>query len=182
VFGVGDTAPRAATRAVKPDAPWLFATRIKIVDLCAPCPPGGEAGVFTPVAGLGQYVLLGQLIAGHAARRNGRAVYLGLENGAYTSDGLMLLWREWGVEDLVTHVFGRHDDAPEVLRQVIDQECARHTLLASGHPAPCRRTVGWHRSTVCARHTRRRGRLIVYYSEHMVGAGPEAGGPGCRIT
>jgi RNA polymerase sigma factor (sigma-70 family) len=175
LFDVQDAALQRAVSAPRPGVPGLFETGIKVVDLCAPCSPGGETGVFTPVPGVGQYVLLGQLIATHAERQNGRTVCLGLEDGAYTSEGLMLFWREWGVDDLVTQVFGRHD-VPDTAGQAVEQgRAAARDLAAQGHAVLLLvdsrlAQIDDVRATLRAAGAD----LIVYYGDHTVGAEPAA--------
>ncbi len=85
---------------------WILETGIKILDLFAPFKRGGHHGVFTPLAGVGKFVLLAQLIDNLVARYDGYTVCIGLEEAAYTGKSMMLAWRDWGVDERTVNVFG----------------------------------------------------------------------------
>jgi F-type H+-transporting ATPase subunit beta len=114
---VAHGAKRPATLAQTPTwmpgtASSLFlATGIKAVDLFAPLPRGGFAGVFTPLAGAGFVVLLDQLIASLREVYDGIAIYLGLESYEGYADGVQLSWQELGVNDRATYLCGRIEDS-----------------------------------------------------------------------
>ena len=113
----GLPAPKGAPVEPVPQASTLFAeplleTGIKIVDLFAPIKRGGSAGVFTPLPGVGKFVLLAQLIQNFTEIYSGYAVCIGLEEAAYTAESLMLAWRDWGIDQRCVNVFGKIEQPP----------------------------------------------------------------------
>ena len=73
---------------------------IKIVDLFVPVPPGGHVGLFSPLAGIGVSVLVGQLAHNFVDIHDGHVIFSGQEIGARTSESMKLLWRsELGFPD-----------------------------------------------------------------------------------
>src|SRR5699024_9952522 len=75
------------------DSP-IFITGIKAIDLLTPLPRGGIAGHFTPLAGVGFAVLLGQYIVSVGEIYKGFALYLGLETYDGYAETLPLGWQE----------------------------------------------------------------------------------------
>jgi F-type H+/Na+-transporting ATPase subunit beta len=64
----------------------ILETGIKIIDLLAPLQRGGYNGVFTPLPGVGKYVVLSQLIYHMTTIHDGYSVCIGLEEGVYTAN------------------------------------------------------------------------------------------------
>ncbi len=86
------------------DQPFL--TGIKVIDLLAPLPKGGKAGMFGG-AGVGKTVLLMELIRATHVRHSGFAVFAGI--GERSREGLELLddLKNGGVLDSTALVFGQ---------------------------------------------------------------------------
>ena len=131
----GDGLPAPSSHQTQPVIPIglrkhgpVFETGIKIIDLLAPFKRGGLNAVFTPLAGVGKFVVLDQLVDNLAALYDGYAVCAGLEQGAYTGDSLMLAWRDWGVDDRIVNVFSRPDDSPAA-----NLECLETALTIAEH-------------------------------------------------
>jgi F-type H+/Na+-transporting ATPase subunit beta len=100
--------------------PPILETGIKIIDLLMPLKRGGHIGVFTPLLGVGKYVVLSQLVYNMAAMHSGYTVCIGVEDGAYTANNLMLVWRGWGADQTTVLVFGRSDDPASTRRQIAE--------------------------------------------------------------
>jgi sigma-70-like protein len=59
----------------------------------------------------------------HLANRvqyGGYTVCIGVEDGAYTANNLMLVWRGWGVDQTTVLVFGRRDDPASTRLQIAE--------------------------------------------------------------
>ena len=101
-------------------------TGIKIIDIFAPLKRGGHIGQFSPLAGAGFWVLVGQLTQNLVALHDGCVVFAGLETGAMTADSLALLWRsELGVSDRIleerlVQVFAGGDASPSDRRRTVE--------------------------------------------------------------
>ncbi len=99
--------------------PPCLTTGIKIIDLLAPLPRGGQIGIFTPLAGVGLMVVLGQLIDSMHALHNGHTVWLFMESDRLRAADQKLLWREVGVDDKMVFVAGHQQDtAPQQMQTV----------------------------------------------------------------
>ncbi|HZD58591.1 MAG TPA: sigma-70 family RNA polymerase sigma factor [Anaerolineales bacterium] len=114
--------PETLWRPAGPAAPAVASPvlemGIKIIDLLAPLKRGGQNAIFTPVPGLGKFVVLDQIVANFAGLYNGYAVCIGLEEGAFTGDSLMLMWRDWGVDKRTVNVFNRAKDSDETAMHI----------------------------------------------------------------
>lgn len=97
----------------------ILPTGIKIIDLLAPLVRGGQNGIFTPLSGVGQQVVIGQLIYSMKALHNGYTVWLFLENDRRRAAEQKLFWREAGVDEQIVYVAGKHDDPPAAHRQTV---------------------------------------------------------------
>ncbi len=102
----------------------VFHTGIKIIDMFTPLRRGGLNGVFTSLPGVGKFVILDQLIDSLITLYDGYAVCIGLENGFYTGENMMLVWREWGVDDRVVNVFAHSESSDDGLRRLVETGCS----------------------------------------------------------
>ncbi|MCE7987802.1 MAG: sigma-70 family RNA polymerase sigma factor [Caldilinea sp. CFX5] len=102
-----------------PDAAPLLPTGIKIIDLLAPLVRGGQNGIFTPLSGVGQQVVISQIIYSMKALHNGYTVWLFLENDRRRAAEQKLVWREAGVDEQIVYVAGKSDDTPAAHRQTV---------------------------------------------------------------
>ncbi len=99
--------------------PPYLTTGIKIIDLLAPLPRGGQIGIFTPLSGVGLMVVLGQLIDSIHTLHNSHTVWLFMESDKMRAADQKLLWREVGVDDKMVFVAGKQQDAaPQQLQTV----------------------------------------------------------------
>jgi F-type H+-transporting ATPase subunit beta len=105
--------------ALAPASP-ILETGIKIIDLVAPLKRGGLNAIFTPVPGLGKFVVLDQIVANFVELHDGYTVCIGLEEGPYTGDSLMLMWRDWGVDRRTVNVFDRAKDSDETAMRIAE--------------------------------------------------------------
>ena len=115
-----ETTWQTVHRGAPAPASPILETGIKIIDLLAPLKRGGLNAILTPVPGLGKFVVLDQIVANFAAYHDGYAVCIGLEEGAYTGDSLMLMWRDWGVDRRTVNVFDRAKDSDEIAMQIAE--------------------------------------------------------------
>jgi F-type H+-transporting ATPase subunit beta len=90
---------------------WIMETGIKVIDLLTPFKRGGHHGIFTPLPGVGKFVILAQLIENLIERYDGYSVCIGLEEAAYTGKSMMLAWREWGVDERTVNVFNPNNSS-----------------------------------------------------------------------
>lgn len=118
--------PQGAKAAVTPTAPAnglagapLLPTGIKIIDLLAPLVRGGQNGIFTPLSGVGQQVVIGQLINSMKALHNGYTVWLFLEDDRRRATEQKLRWRESGVDEQIVYVAGKSAATPDAHRQTV---------------------------------------------------------------
>jgi F-type H+-transporting ATPase subunit beta len=120
--------------AVLAPASPILETGIKIIDLLAPLKRGGHNGIFTPVPGLGKFVVLDQIVANFVELHDGYTVCIGLEEGPYTGDSLMLMWRDWGVDKRTVNVFDRVKDSDEVPLRIAETGLrVAEAFRAQGH-------------------------------------------------
>jgi F-type H+-transporting ATPase subunit beta len=103
---------------VSPQSPFLN-TGIKIIDLLAPLPRGGQIGIFTPLSGVGLVVLLGQLVYNLNALHNGHTVWLLMESEKLRAQDQKLVWRELGVDNQIVFVAGNRQDSAAQHRQTV---------------------------------------------------------------
>ena len=109
-------ATRPATKLAQTIAPIasapsaMLTTGIKIIDLLTPIPRGGQIGVFTPLAGVGLMVVLGQLIHSVSELYHGHTIWLFLTDDKLRAEDQLLSWRESDVDDKMTFVAGRSSD------------------------------------------------------------------------
>lgn len=119
------------TVTVKP-LPWpntqtagpLLVTGIKSIDLLAPLPRGGLAGVFTPLAGVGFSVILGQLTVSLREIHDGYAIYLGLEAFDGYAEGHQLSWQEMGIKERITYLYGSLGDGDAQRMSLVERGIA----------------------------------------------------------
>lgn len=113
---VAHGATRPATKLAQAIAPTasapstMLTTGIKIIDLLTPIPRGGQIGVFTPLAGVGLMVVLGQLIHSVSELYHGHTIWLFLADDKLRAEDQLLSWRESDVDDKMTFVAGRSSD------------------------------------------------------------------------
>ena len=104
----------------------ILETGIKIVDLMTPLKRGGHNAIFTPLSGVGLFVLINQLMYRFAAFHDGYLVSMGLEDETHTAQSLVMAWRgEFGLsekvlEERMVHVFGKVDDSLKKRQQVAE--------------------------------------------------------------
>lgn len=157
-------------------------TAIKIIDLFAPLKRGGQNGIFTPIPGLGKFVVLNQIVANVAWLHDGYTVSLGLEEGAYTGDSLMLAWRDWGVEKRTVNVFDRRGKADANCMRIAETglTIAEHfqnqghevLLVIDSSLALCNGVADFLREN-CA-IGQRAAITTLFFGDHSVGAEPES--------
>jgi F-type H+-transporting ATPase subunit beta len=104
-------------------AATLFATGIKALDLLAPLPQGGKAGLFGG-AGVGKTVLVIELMQRTVREHQGVAIFAGIGERTREANELYLQMREAGVLPSSTLVFGQMNESPGTRFRV------GHTALA----------------------------------------------------
>ena len=77
----------------------------------APLKRGGRVGFFTPRLGVGFTVVLGQLIHSMNELHQGYAVSIGLASADQDAESRQLFWREAGVDEELTCLYGKMTDA-----------------------------------------------------------------------
>jgi len=109
-----DDAPRRpiGLRAPAGAKGGLLETGIKVIDLLAPIPRGGAAGIFAPPRA-GKLVVMTELVQ-RMARLGGAAVFVGSEARTYEVTDLMRSMADSGLSGGVAMVFARVDDPPAV--------------------------------------------------------------------
>ena len=126
-------APRPATDTITAQPttapPSILVTGVKAIDLLAPLKRGGRIGVFTPRSGVGSLVLLGQLIHSMSELHQGYALSIGLETEELDAKGLQQFWREMGVDEELTSLYGNAADAVAKRRQVAEAGVAQAEQL-----------------------------------------------------
>lgn len=111
------TAQSEASKGKAP-ADKVLETGIKVIDLLAPIARGGVAGLFGN-AGVGNVVVMEELIHNMIMQYNGYIVCLGMGESTYEVSELMDVKREGEFEDKVVIVFEQMTDEPEVRRKMI---------------------------------------------------------------
>lgn len=100
--------PKSDGQDFVPTTSSLLATGIKFIDLLAPLARGGQNGIFTPLAGVGLVVVMGQLIHSMSVRYGKRAksctIWLFPESKLHRAEEQKLNWRELGVDDEIVYV------------------------------------------------------------------------------
>ena len=95
-------------QALAPATSSMLATGIKFIDLLAPLARGGQNGIFTPLAGVGLMVVMGQLVHSmstrHGKQAQGCTVWLIQESKLHRAEEQKLSWRELGVADEIVYV------------------------------------------------------------------------------
>lgn len=96
----------------------VLETGIKVIDLLAPIPRGGIAGLFGN-AGVGKLVVVEELMHNIITRHNGYVVCLGTGEGTYEAVELMDAIREAELEDKFVLLFEELTESPEVRQRMI---------------------------------------------------------------
>jgi RNA polymerase sigma factor (sigma-70 family) len=121
LFGLDDEAGAAPSRPETvtiqemqipylPDAEsTILETGIKIVDCIAPLKRGGHNGIFTPLPGVGKFVLLAEIMTNFLIVKRGKIVSIVLEEGSFNYENMMLAWRDLGLHDSIAQ-FAAHVD------------------------------------------------------------------------
>jgi F-type H+-transporting ATPase subunit beta len=102
----------------------VLMTGIKTIDLLAPLPRGRIAGVFTPLAGVGFSVILGQLTVSVREIHDGYAIYLGLESFEGYAESHQLGWQEMGIKERISFLFGSIEDGDAERMKLVEQGIA----------------------------------------------------------
>ena len=110
-------APRVAGED-KASLNQVLETGIKVIDLLAPIPRGGIAGLFGN-AGVGKLVVVEELMHNIITRNHGYVVCLGMGEGTYEVVELMDAIREAELEDKVVMLFEELTESPEVRQRMI---------------------------------------------------------------
>ncbi len=97
----------------------MLTTGIKIIDLLTPIPRGGQIGVFTPLAGVGLMVVLGQLVHSVSELYHGHTIWLFLTDDKRRAEDPTLGWREMDVDDKMTFVAGQSSDSAATQLQTV---------------------------------------------------------------
>lgn len=160
---------------------WILETGIKILDLFTPFKRGGHHGIFTPLAGVGKFVLLAQLIDNLIARYDGYTVCIGLEEAAYNGKSMMLAWREWGVDDRTVNVFGPTNRSTSIglklaqtgltVAEQFRSQGHEVILLVDSHLALHDEVFQYLKYNASA--TPKTAITTIYFGDHSVGSEPE---------
>lgn len=130
----GATVPRPPLRKLDEATAPLLATGIKIIDLLAPLVRGGQNGIFTPLSGVGQQVVISQIIHSMQALHGGYTVWLFLESDKRRAAEQKHLWREAGVADQLVYVAGHSQGKPDDHLQTVETGLAiAEQLRCGGH-------------------------------------------------
>ena len=89
----------------------IFHTGIKVIDLLAPLPQGGKAGMFGG-AGVGKTVLIMELIRNTVEKHAGLSVFAGIGERSREGNDLWRDMQESGVIDQTVLVFGQMNEPP----------------------------------------------------------------------
>ena len=179
----GAAPPHAAPRLpLKPNrATPVLETGVKIIDLCAPFKRGGRHALFTPRSGVGKMVTVNGLIQAMATHYGGHTIWLGLEHGLFTREGLELEERGAGLGDAVTFVLARQDEPASYVRAARSAVATAERLSAQYRDvmmlvaSPVALSDGVQPVLEGAMRDTPRGSItLVYYGGHTVGAEPEA--------
>jgi F-type H+-transporting ATPase subunit beta len=111
--------------------PAILVTGIKVIDLLAPVKRGGRVGFFSPRLGVGFTVVLGRLIHSMSELHHGYAVSMGLESADQDAESLQLFWRETGVDEELTCLYGKTTDAVAKRRQIAEAGVAQAEQMRS---------------------------------------------------
>ncbi len=169
---------RSSSKAAHQSA--QLATGMKIIDLLAPLPRGGQIGIFTPLSGVGLMVVLGNLIHAIDELYGGSTVWLLMESDALRAADQKLVWRESAVDDKMVFVAGNQQDAPAAQRQTVETALAiaeqlrsegREVLLLVDSQFA---TFDGVTTLLCKQTTLGTGAAIttVYHGHHTVGVEP----------
>lgn len=123
LVSAGAASPTPAQRATLPrltNSP-ILETGIKAIDLLTPLPRGGMAGIFTPLAGVGYMVVLGELMRAMQMMHGGDAIYMGVETFNNYAQDMALARREWGVGADTQFIFAGENDDLASRRKIVEQ-------------------------------------------------------------
>lgn len=175
-----ETAWQPAGPAARATASPVLETGIKIIDLLAPLKRGGHNAIFTPVPGLGKFVVLDQIVANFIELQDGYVVCIGLEEGAYTGASLMLMWRDWGVDRRTVNVFDRAKGSDETalriaqtglsIAETFRAESHEVLLIVDGELAIRDRIADYVKASVIA--APQAAITVLYYGDYTAGAEP----------
>ncbi|MEE0464408.1 MAG: F0F1 ATP synthase subunit beta [Lachnospiraceae bacterium] len=97
----------------------MFETGIKVIDLLAPYAKGGKIGLFGG-AGVGQTVLIQELINNVATESGGYSIFTGVGERSREGNDLWLEMTESGVIDKTALVFGQMNEPPGARMRVAE--------------------------------------------------------------
>ena len=95
----------------------ILETGIKVIDLLEPYPKGGKIGLFGG-AGVGQTVLIQELIHNVATRHGGYSIFTGVGERSREGNDLWREMRQSGVSEKTALVFGQMNESPGVRMRV----------------------------------------------------------------
>lgn len=99
---------KSGGQALMPVTSSMLSTGIKFIDLLAPLARGGQNAIFTPLAGVGLMVVMGQLVHSmstrHGKQARGCTVWVIQESKLHRAEEQKLSWRELGVDDEIVYV------------------------------------------------------------------------------
>lgn len=160
---------------------WIMETGIKVLDLLTPFKRGGHHGVFTPLPGVGKFVILAQLIENLVERYEGYTVCIGLEEAAYTGKSMMLAWRDWGVDERIVNVFNPNNSSTKAnlnlvqtgltLAENFRSQGHEVILLVDSRLSLNRAVFNYLKYNAAA--TPRTAITMVYFGDYSVGAEPD---------
>lgn len=101
------------------EAPPILETGIKIVDCIAPLKRGGHNGIFTPLPGVGKFVLLAEIMTNFLMMKRGKIISIILEEGPFTYDNVMLAWRDLGLHEVVAQFSAHIDDSVQDIQHAV---------------------------------------------------------------
>ncbi len=88
----------------------ILLTGIKAVDFLAPLRRGGHNGIFTPLAGVGKLVLIGQIIQNIGQLYKGCVISVMLEEGPFTAENFMMGWRAMDLHENTINIAVQESD------------------------------------------------------------------------
>lgn len=112
----------------------ILETGIKVIDLFAPIKRGGRVGLLTPTYGVGQLVVLGEIVYNLIRQRNARAVWVGLEKRRGGAEAVRQCPRKAFIAEQVDVIYGLIDDSPTAQGNLVQQGISwAEDLRSQGH-------------------------------------------------
>ncbi|MEM7116467.1 MAG: sigma-70 family RNA polymerase sigma factor [Chloroflexota bacterium] len=132
LLGVEMVGGETAVSSTKTASVWE--TGIKLIDLFAPLKWGGRNGMFTPLAGIGFDVMMGELIQVMAVREGGHTIQIGAAAGLFNAETRQQQWSNYGIDDYVDLFFCAKTDPHRRKQQTVSRGLKRARKLAETKP------------------------------------------------